>query len=182
MGILNSTYLYEFYKNGFNSHQQNNVIKAKYPDRFFLYGSFDPREEEAGLEAFRHMVADTRSGAQALHRRMAAGLEGLAAERPWAYRYLALPGTGDQEYPCPQGADRLPVERDAFDVHDVDYAATDFPELNFIVEHVGLPSWTIFVGSRRRNGTSMPGCRWRWPLSIPGPDISARSWPICCSG
>ena len=28
---------------------------------------------------------------------------------------------------------------DAFDVRDVDYAATDFPELNFIVEHVGLP-------------------------------------------
>jgi hypothetical protein len=29
MAILNSTYLYEFYKNGFNSHIQNNVIKAK---------------------------------------------------------------------------------------------------------------------------------------------------------
>jgi uncharacterized protein len=28
---------------------------------------------------------------------------------------------------------------DAFDVRDVDYAATDFPDLNFIVEHVGLP-------------------------------------------
>jgi predicted TIM-barrel fold metal-dependent hydrolase len=28
---------------------------------------------------------------------------------------------------------------DAFDVRDVDYAATDFPGLNFIVEHVGLP-------------------------------------------
>ena len=28
---------------------------------------------------------------------------------------------------------------DAFDVRDVDDAATDFPELNFIVEHVGLP-------------------------------------------
>ena len=31
MGILNSTYLYEFYKNGFNSHVQNNVVKTKYP-------------------------------------------------------------------------------------------------------------------------------------------------------
>ena len=28
MGILNSTYLYEFYKNGFNSHAQNNIVKA----------------------------------------------------------------------------------------------------------------------------------------------------------
>jgi predicted TIM-barrel fold metal-dependent hydrolase len=56
VGILNSTYLYEFYKNGFNSHQQNNALKEKYPDRFILNGSFDPRAEEAGLEEFRHMV------------------------------------------------------------------------------------------------------------------------------
>ena len=58
MGILNSTYLHEFYKNGFNSHAQNNVVKAKYPDRFLLCGSFDPREEESGLDAFRRMVAE----------------------------------------------------------------------------------------------------------------------------
>jgi predicted TIM-barrel fold metal-dependent hydrolase len=31
------------------------------------------------------------------------------------------------------------LDKDAFDVADVDHAATDFPELNFIVEHVGLP-------------------------------------------
>src|SRR5438067_1927187 len=29
--------------------------------------------------------------------------------------------------------------KDAFDVKDVDYAATTYPALNFIVEHVGLP-------------------------------------------
>ena len=32
-----------------------------------------------------------------------------------------------------------PLDKDAFDVADVDHAATDFPELNFIIEHVGLP-------------------------------------------
>ena len=32
-----------------------------------------------------------------------------------------------------------PLDKDAFDVSDVDHAATDFPGLNFIVEHVGLP-------------------------------------------
>ena len=32
-----------------------------------------------------------------------------------------------------------PLDKDAFDVADVDHAATNFPELNFIVEHVGLP-------------------------------------------
>ena len=32
-----------------------------------------------------------------------------------------------------------PLDKDAFDVADVDHAATDFPDLNFIIEHVGLP-------------------------------------------
>jgi len=58
MAILNSTYLYEFYKNGFNSHAQNNIVKTKYPDRLLLCGSFDPREEESGFDAFRRMVAE----------------------------------------------------------------------------------------------------------------------------
>ena len=29
MSIMTSTYLYEFFKNGFNSHIQNNVLKEK---------------------------------------------------------------------------------------------------------------------------------------------------------
>ncbi|HEY2259405.1 MAG TPA: amidohydrolase family protein, partial [Solirubrobacteraceae bacterium] len=32
-----------------------------------------------------------------------------------------------------------PLDKDAFDPRDVDIAATDNPELNFIIEHVGLP-------------------------------------------
>ena len=32
-----------------------------------------------------------------------------------------------------------PLDRDAFDVADVDHVATDFTDLNFVVEHVGLP-------------------------------------------
>ncbi|USK31608.1 hypothetical protein LIT25_13045 [Bacillus sp. F19] len=31
-----------------------------------------------------------------------------------------------------------PLNRDAFNVADIDHAASAFPELNFIVEHVGL--------------------------------------------
>ena len=32
-----------------------------------------------------------------------------------------------------------PLDKDAFDIKDIDVAATSNPELNFIVEHVGLP-------------------------------------------
>ena len=32
-----------------------------------------------------------------------------------------------------------PLDKDAFDVSDIDHVATDYQDLNFIVEHVGLP-------------------------------------------
>src|SRR5438477_12536817 len=41
MGILNSTYLYEYYKNRSNSHRQNNATKQKYPHRYILCGAYD---------------------------------------------------------------------------------------------------------------------------------------------
>ena len=91
MAILNSTYLYEFYKNGFNSHVQNNVIKAKHPDRFILCGSFDPRDEEAGVEAFRRMVAEYPiQGLKLYTAEWRNGSRGWRLNDPWAYKYLTL--------------------------------------------------------------------------------------------
>lgn len=141
IGILNSTYLYEFYLNGFNSHIQNNAIKAKYPDRFILCGSFDPRAEEAGLDAFRHMVEEYPiQGLKLYTAEWRDGSRGWRLNDPWAYKYLALcQELGIKNLHVHKGPTVYPLSGDAFDVHDVDYAATDFPELNFIVEHVGLP-------------------------------------------
>ena len=52
-----------------------------------------------------------------------------------------------------------PLDKDAFDVADVDFAATNYPELNFIVEHVGLPRIEDFASWRRRSQTSTPALR-----------------------
>jgi len=141
MGILNSTYLYEFYLNGFNSHSQNNAIKAKYPDRFILCGSFDPRAEEAGLDAFHQMVEEYPiQGLKLYTAEWRDGSRGWRLNDPWAYKYLDLcQELGIKNLHVHKGPTVYPLSRDAFDVHDVDYAATDFPDLNFIVEHVGLP-------------------------------------------
>src|SRR5712664_420947 len=113
MAILNSTYLYEFYKNGFNSHAQNNVVKTKHPDRLLLCGSFDPREEEAGVDPFRRMVAEYPiSGLKLYTAEWRNGSRGWRLNDPWAYKYLSPgPGIRDQERPCAQGADRVPLER-----------------------------------------------------------------------
>ena len=141
VAILNSTYLYEFYKNGFNSHAQNNVIKAKYPDRFLLCGSFDPRDEEKGMEAFRAMMAEYPiSGLKLYTAEWRGTSRGWRLNDPWAYKYLELAQTlGVKNIHVHKGPTVYPLSIDAFDVRDVDYAATDFPGLNFIIEHVGLP-------------------------------------------
>jgi len=141
MAVLNSTYLYEFYKNGFNSHVQNNVLKAKHPDRFLLCGSFDPRDESAGLDAFRKMVAEYPiSGLKLYTAEWRGDSRGWRMNDPWAYKHLALAQElGIKNVHVHKGPTVYPLSMDAFDVRDVDYAATEFPELNFIVGHVGLP-------------------------------------------
>jgi predicted TIM-barrel fold metal-dependent hydrolase len=141
MGILNSTYLYEFYHQGFNSHVQNHALTAKYPERFILCGAFDPRAEEAGLDAFRQMVEEYPiQGIKLYTAEWRNGSRGWHLNDPWAYKYLALcQELGIKNIHVHKGPTIYPLSLDAFDVHDVDYVATDFPALNFIVEHVGLP-------------------------------------------
>ena len=128
-----------FYKNGFNTHQQNNAIKTKYPDRFILCGSFDPRAEEAGLDAFRQMVEDYPiQGLKLYTAEWRNGSKGWRLNDPWAYKYFELAGElGVKNIHVHKGPTVYPLNRDAFDVADVDYAATDFPNLNFIIEHIG---------------------------------------------
>lgn len=141
MAILNSTYLHEFYNDGFNTHAQNNTIKAKYPDRFLLCGSFDPRDEEKGLERMRQMMAEYPiSGLKLYTAEWRGDSRGWRLNDPWAYKYLELAQKlGIKNVHVHKGPTVYPLSIDAFDVRDVDYAATDFPDLNFIVEHVGLP-------------------------------------------
>ena len=53
---------------------------------------------------------------------------------PWAYKYLSLAQElGIKNVHVHKGPTGYPLSADAFDVHDVDYAATDFPELSLIV-------------------------------------------------
>jgi uncharacterized protein len=59
---------------------------------------------------------------------------------PWSYRYLEkCQELGITNIHIHKGPTIYPLNRDAFDVADVDDVASAFPELDFIVEHVGLP-------------------------------------------
>ncbi len=117
-------------------------MKEKYPDRFVLNTAWDPRDEEAGLAAFEEKVrALGLQGREALHRRVARRLARLEPQRPrgpsatsrsassWASR------TSTSTRARRSGRSN----KDAFDVSEIDHAATNFTDLNFIVEHVGMP-------------------------------------------
>ena len=69
------------------------------------------------------------------------GSRGYKLSDPACYRYLeAAQNLGIKNVHVHKGPTIWPLDKDAFDAaENVDHAATDFPDLNFIVEHVGLP-------------------------------------------
>jgi predicted TIM-barrel fold metal-dependent hydrolase len=141
MAILQPTYLKDFYTAGFNTTEQNAAAKRAYPDRFILNGAFDPRDEDRGLEYLEELVETFKIRGVKLYTAEWRGQsKGYKLTDKWAIRYLEkCQELGVKNVHVHKGPTILPLNMDAFDVHDVDDAATSFPGLNFIVEHVGLP-------------------------------------------
>src|SRR5215467_4623529 len=65
---------------------------------------------------------------------------GWSLKDPEASRYLEkCEELGVKNIHVHKGPTIWPLDKDAFEVHDVDEVATSFLGLNFIIEHVGLP-------------------------------------------
>jgi predicted TIM-barrel fold metal-dependent hydrolase len=141
MAIFQPTYLKDFYVNGFNTLEQNAVLKTKYPDRFILNGAFDPRDGEAGLARLEEDAATHGlKGVKLYTAEWKGDSKGYKLSDPGAQKFLAkAESLGIKNIHVHKGPTILPLNRDAFDVADIDDAATSFPNLNFIVEHCGLP-------------------------------------------
>jgi predicted TIM-barrel fold metal-dependent hydrolase len=139
--IFLPTYLYDFYNKGFNTTEQDAPLRDKYPDRFVLNGSFEPRDGEAALRYIEHLA--TTYGIQGVKLYTAewhGASKGWKLTDPEARACLAkCQELGIKNIHVHKGPTIWPLNRDAFDVADVDDAATSFPELNFIIEHCGLP-------------------------------------------
>ncbi|MCA1717193.1 MAG: amidohydrolase [Actinobacteria bacterium] len=111
VAIFQNTYLEDFYINGFNTTEQNAVLKDKHPDKFVLNTAEWYGESK-----------------------------GWSLKDEWAKRYLEkCEELGVKNIHVHKGPTITPLNMDAFDVADIDDAASLFPNLNFIVEHVGLP-------------------------------------------
>ncbi len=140
-GIFQSTYLKEWYSEGFNTAAQNGALMEKFPDKLIVNGRWDPRDGDAGL---RELEADAAKynlkGVKLYTAEWNAGSRGytLADDdcKPFFEKCREL---GIKNIHVHKGPTIWPLDKDAFDPKDVDIAATENTDLNFIVEHVGLP-------------------------------------------
>ena len=141
MAIFQSTYLREWYSEGFNDIEQNASLLERFPGKLLVNGRFDPREGEAGL---RQLEEDHKRyglrGVKLYTAEWRQGSRGWTLKDPEAQPFLEkCVELGIKNVHVHKGPTIWPLDKDAFDVSDVDQAATKFQELNFVVEHVGLP-------------------------------------------
>ena len=141
VAILQSTYLTDWFADGFDTTARSGEIAQRHPGRFIVNGRFDPRDGEAGLERLERLYERWQlQGVMLCTAEWKGDSKGWKLSDPWAYRYLEkCEALGIRNIHVPKGPTVYPMNRDAFDVADVDDAATAFPGLRFIVEHVGLP-------------------------------------------
>jgi predicted TIM-barrel fold metal-dependent hydrolase len=155
MAVLQSTYLREWYTNGFNDIEQNASILDRFPGKLILNGRWDPREGEAGL---RQLEADHAQygikGVKLYTAEWYQGSRGWKLTDPEAVPFLdKCVELGIKNIHVHKGPTIWPLDKDAFDVADVDHVATDYQELNFIVEHCGIPRIEDFcyIATQERN-------------------------------
>jgi len=141
VAITQPTYLREWYSSGFNDTDRNASLVEKHPGKFIANTRWDPREGDAGIKQLEADVARYGcKGAKMYTAEWREGSRGWTLKDPEAFRFLEKSQElGVKNIHVHKGPTIWPLDKDAFDVSDVDQAATKFPELNFIVEHVGLP-------------------------------------------
>ena len=139
--IFQPAQLGEFYVNGFGQTEEAFALARANPDRLTYNHNWDPRNGEEGLRRLREDAK--RFGLKGVKLYTAewhGDSRGWKLDDLWSYRYLeAAQELGIRNIHVHKGPTIRPLDRDAFDVADVDKVATDFTELNFVVEHCGLP-------------------------------------------
>ncbi|MFF8861226.1 amidohydrolase family protein [Streptomyces sp. NPDC015139] len=139
--IFQPAYLGAFYGNGFGQTEEAFALAEEHPEKLTYNHCWDPRFEQKGLDRLRRDAERFRlKGVKLYTAEWQGDSRGYKLTDPWAYRYLeACQELGIKNIHIHKGPTIRPLDRDAFDVADVDAAATDFTDLNFVVEHCGLP-------------------------------------------
>ncbi len=150
-------------------------MKKAYPDRFVLNGAWDARDGYNGLEYLRRQKGEWDiKGVKLYTAEWRGSSKGYKLSDPDAYRYLEeCAKLGITNIHVHKGPTIYPLNRDAFDVADVDDAATSFPELTFIVEHVGLPRLEDFCWIATQESNVYGGLAVALPFMHPRPQYFA---------
>ena len=139
--IFQPAYLFEFYARGFGQTQEASALAKAHPDKLTYNHYFDPRNGEKGKDQLRAAAEQFGlKGVKLYTAEWHGDSRGYKLSDPATYEYLELcRELGIRNIHVHKGPTIRPLDRDAFDVADVDHAASDFTDLNFVVEHVGLP-------------------------------------------
>ena len=142
VAIFQPTYLKEWYTGGLQHHRAQRAHGREAPGQVHLQHPVRPARRRRGPEdsCAANVERFGSKGVKLYTAEWNNGSRGYKLSDPAAYRFLeAAQELGIKNIHVHKGPTIWPLDKDAFDVSDVDHAATDFPELNFIVEHVGLP-------------------------------------------
>ena len=139
--IFQPAYLGDFYHNGFGQTEEAFALARQHPEKLTYNHNWDPRNEQAGLDQLRRDAERFQlKGVKLYTAEWHGESRGYKLTDPWTYKYLeACQELGIRNIHIHKGPTIIPLDRDAFDVADVDAVATDFQDLNFVVEHCGLP-------------------------------------------
>jgi predicted TIM-barrel fold metal-dependent hydrolase len=139
--IFQPALLSDFYINGFGQTEEAFGLAQRHPDKLTYNHAYDPRNGEAGLAQLRRDAERMKlQGVKLYTAEWHGDSRGYKLDDHWSRRYLEeCIELGIRNIHVHKGPTIRPLDRDAFDVADIDKVATDYLELNFIVEHVGLP-------------------------------------------
>ena len=121
VAIVQSTYLKDFYKTGFNTIERNAEVAKRYPERFIVNGAFDPRDGEKALE-YIHFLKETYDikGVKMYTAEWNGASKGWKLTDPDAYKCFELcDKLGIRNIHVHKGPTIIPLSKDAFDVHVV---------------------------------------------------------------
>ncbi len=139
--ILNSVHLWDFFTSGFDREEESWEMLQRSDGKMTMNGTWDAREGEKGLaqlekDAERFDLQGVKIYTAAWY----GNSRGFKMSDPEAYTYLEkCRELGIKNVHVHKGPTLHPLDKDAFDVSDIDHCATDFPDLNFVIEHCGLP-------------------------------------------
>jgi predicted TIM-barrel fold metal-dependent hydrolase len=140
--IMQSTYLRSWYTEGFNDLQRNGDLARKYSDRMIANGRFDPREGEAGLKQLEEDAKEWNLKGVKLYTAewQDGGSRGWRLDDKESMVFLEkCQELGIKNIHLHKGPTIWPLDKDGFDATDIDGPASEFTDLNFIVEHAGIP-------------------------------------------